>query len=397
MAAVRTFKSLIVRQTVGSLSIAQDSAGVHITSSHDVVTFCEDKTSTLVIYGLARCKYFSFNGTQLKEYIENSSKQTVSIGGGRKCVMENCMSRQRFTGPSSDFTLRSTSFRLTSITLDGDVSLRHIDNECIDAEGKIFNVQMKRTSSLLCPVNATRININMRDETTISTYRIVEGRRHCWCITHVVFEIDNCKRIEGIDVSHALTIRAPTLKTINAHIQFSSDCVRTLVPCSLNVIDGIIPPHPSSSLHAFDFVRSFEDESEALFGLSGDDLMRALRNGINTILPTILPDMDETSFGGDIEDDIVDQELLDATRTEWEADATPPPLIQEEKRVKITTLDKDDSCIVCMSGRPNVVLSCGHVILCLACTEDFVKYSKNCPLCRAKITRATYLVAPIQE
>lgn len=49
-----------------------------------------------------------------------------------------------------------------------------------------------------------------------------------------------------------------------------------------------------------------------------------------------------------------------------------------------------ERCCVCMDGRANVILSCGHADLCLECTLKLTK----CPFCRYPIASVRMTVLP---
>ncbi|KXZ52512.1 hypothetical protein GPECTOR_9g556 [Gonium pectorale] len=49
-------------------------------------------------------------------------------------------------------------------------------------------------------------------------------------------------------------------------------------------------------------------------------------------------------------------------------------------------LDDEAACIVCMAAaKCCILIPCGHLVLCEACTEDVVARSNECPMCRERV------------
>ena len=64
--------------------------------------------------------------------------------------------------------------------------------------------------------------------------------------------------------------------------------------------------------------------------------------------------------------------------------AARPALTAEyyEQFLKENELDDDEACIACMErARDNIILPCGHLVLCARCCEGI----SLCPVCRGPI------------
>ena len=59
------------------------------------------------------------------------------------------------------------------------------------------------------------------------------------------------------------------------------------------------------------------------------------------------------------------------------------PVRVRKPKPKEDAKDEDSTCVVCMDAAPNVVLDCGHLVLCGGCANQVTK----CPMCRKIIVR----------
>lgn len=402
LAPIRSFKNLIVRQSVGNLNVRQEAKFVRISATQEFVVHCDDRTNAMVIYGLANCKYFSVDGESVREYIEQSTKNTItSSTTGRRVILENCIARHTFIGPGTDLTIRGARLNLITLTLDGNVSLTHIDNSCIDEHNgalRHMEINIRKLGALRCPLNVNRIFVRMANDATFSTYRLTEDQRYFWSISSALFEIDSCKRIEGLEVTKALTIKAPTQRIINALIRQDDMCATTLVPHALVLRDGNLPP-----AYAMDFVSPLGvfDEDDTLFGATE---LQFLRNGVHAPLTmTAVPRAIAAIDDGADPLDAVQQAILDESRVEYDTADTPLPLIEKSRRLKISGYtdikdvpftDVNKRCTICMENKSCILLSCGHRILCRKCTKQLLKYSTACPLCRKPTIYAVAVFKP---
>ena len=62
---------------------------------------------------------------------------------------------------------------------------------------------------------------------------------------------------------------------------------------------------------------------------------------------------------------------------------------QSEQMDLSQATDSEQSCIVCMSNKRQIVLNpCGHYIMCIGCTDKIMKDTKICPVCQKSIITA---------
>ncbi len=380
----RVFTRLEVKQGVGSLSIVQTDECLILQSMHPIVAHCNDMKNALSIYGLAHARSVSHGGEQFTEYINNSVK-TSRCEGDKKQIFENYISREKFTSPNTTLILTNTRLNLTTIVLDGCVSLNNINSDCIDSEcgngRKILTLSLHKTAALRCPLAASVINVKMYDETVVSGYQMIEDRRGMWSVHNAIFDVDNCRRIEGISVVNALTIKAPTQRMISAAITRSPTCSYKSTPSSLILLEDELAPRPSMPTAA----SSHSPFSTSLLGVvSGDDFL-------DSILSFVMPRRR-------VRDPL--QGVLDMSRREYEADTTPMPKIPEKQQTPVggnvnavaePTASKEDRCSVCMENRASVAFSCGHVPVCPECVDDYRAHCATCPLCREPILHITKL------
>lgn len=435
----RTFTRLEVRQGVGSLSIQQNDSCLTITSAHDIVAYCDDRTNALSIYGLAKARVVTYKRQTFQEYISGSTKsleQSPTIPYTN--IRENYIPRNQFTTPSTTIVLTNVRLALTSILLDGCISLNNINPLCIDTEcnvGKIFNLDLHKTAALRCPLAAVIVTIRMYEETIISSYQTVENQRYLWSLHNAIFHIEACRYIEGIEVSNALNINAPTQRMINAVINKSSSCSYKTIPRSLVVFEGeYTPPPPPSSSPRVSSSSSISRSSSSSLGIiyADDDVdfdFDTLLNNasVDRGRPSRRDNDFDFEFDALLNNRIVDrgrpsepdplrhlfhasrrrrdrqdsfQHVLDASRREYEADCTPLAIIPKDSRTPIEgninavaqiTSEKGEECTICMTNRATVAFSCGHVTVCPDCVVSYRSYSSTCPLCRAPIRHITIL------
>ncbi len=376
----RIFTKLEVRQGVGTLTIEQSDTCLTLKTEHQVVAYCDDRTNSLSIYGLASARRVSYEGQDFIEYINNSTKSIRCIGSGgprstQKQIYENFIARDKFTAPCTVIKLSRARLSLTSILLDGYISLNNINAECIDKDcntGKIFTVTLHKTAALRCPLAAIIVNIRMHEETIVSCYQMVGDHRCVWSVHNAIFDVSKCRRIEGIKVVNALTINAPTQQWLSASISREASCTYKTVPGALALIEDAHTSLRSSPVTLGTvFVEDDFDYSE---------ILHRRRRGRQEIDPL--------------------QHVLDASRREYEADSTPLPMIPKEKRTPVggnikavakLTEKQDERCAVCLSNRANVAFSCGHVAICPDCVDGYRAVSSTCPFCREPIKHITIL------
>ena len=384
---------LRVYQCVEGLTVSQQPGeSLNITSSCDIVVHCDAKRNSLDIYGLGAAKTVRHAGQTFIEYIDKSSK---TFSSATKQIHENCIPRSQFVGPSTQLCIANVQLSLTSLQLSGVISLNAISANCIDSRcnsSQLFTLSLHKTAILRCPLAAVVVLANLHDESTISSYQMIDDQRCLWSVHNLILEVDQCKRIEGVSVANCLTINSPKQRVISASIGKSDSCIEKYRPTSLIVTPDTAPSflvYTGDRHHRHQHVESLE-ERHARYTSN-------LRNGLN---------IEEFLASALVEDDFSlenIQSVLDESREEYEADSTPPSIIPQSKHVAIDGRVTDDAteapmaqpkgrcCTVCQEKYPSVALSCGHRPLCTDCVKDYQKYSKRCPVCREKIKHITVL------
>lgn len=60
-----------------------------------------------------------------------------------------------------------------------------------------------------------------------------------------------------------------------------------------------------------------------------------------------------------------------------------------EQKIKMDKIYETEECVICMENDNEVVMyPCGHFCMCKSCSDQIIKTTNKCPLCRKQITMA---------
>ncbi|QRW18908.1 Zinc finger, C3HC4 type (RING finger) protein [Rhizoctonia solani] len=81
------------------------------------------------------------------------------------------------------------------------------------------------------------------------------------------------------------------------------------------------------------------------------------------------------------------------TSEERESQVDAPVGLPKAAAHAATKLERDGLCVICQDEDANIaIVDCGHLCLCLECSELVMQSSKECPLCRTRIVTSQRLL-----